>query len=156
MPDVDIVVQWKLPGALSNFIQRAGRAARDRRRHGLAVLLVEPSVYTMDLVSQSAVDGKPKRKRRKKGAGPPEDQPPKKTRRTRAETATLKEYAIAHGLYRGRSNALHDAPPTGTQPIFNAETTTNEGLVVFVQSVECRRVIWAGIFENEMTQLGKF
>ncbi|KAI0772184.1 P-loop containing nucleoside triphosphate hydrolase protein [Irpex lacteus] len=158
VPDVDVVVQWKLPATLSNFIQRAGRAARDRRRRGLAVLLVEPSAYTVDLVSQSAVDGKPKRKRRKKGAGASvtqdsEGQSSKKTRKTRAETAALKEYAVAHGLYRGCSNALHDAPPTGTQPIFNAETTTNEGLVVFVQSVECRRVIWAGIFENDMTQL---
>lgn len=46
--DVDIVVQWKLPGTLSMFIQRAGRAARAQNRKGLAVLLVEKSAYGLD------------------------------------------------------------------------------------------------------------
>ncbi|KAE9382775.1 P-loop containing nucleoside triphosphate hydrolase protein, partial [Gymnopus androsaceus JB14] len=48
IPDVDIVVQWKLPGTLSMFIQRAGRAARAQNRKGLAVLLVEKSAYGLD------------------------------------------------------------------------------------------------------------
>ena len=29
--DIDLVVQWKLPGSISAFIQRAGRAARHVR-----------------------------------------------------------------------------------------------------------------------------
>jgi len=48
IPDIDVVVQWKLPGTLSMFIQRAGRAARARGRKGLAVLLVERSAYALD------------------------------------------------------------------------------------------------------------
>ena len=106
-------------------------------------------MYTVDLVSQSAVDGKPKFKRRKKGAGATsaleQGQPAKKTRRTCAAAAVMMEYAVTHGLHRDHSDGLHDAPHTGTHPIFNPETTTNEELLVLVQSVQCRRVVWATI-----------
>ncbi|KAH9911507.1 P-loop containing nucleoside triphosphate hydrolase protein [Fomitopsis serialis] len=51
VPDVDVVVQWKLPATLSNFIQRAGRAARARNRTGIAILLVERSAYSINLAS---------------------------------------------------------------------------------------------------------
>ncbi|KAI0350724.1 P-loop containing nucleoside triphosphate hydrolase protein, partial [Trametes cingulata] len=43
IPDIDRVIQWKLPATMSNFIQRAGRAARGKNRTGVAVLLVEKS-----------------------------------------------------------------------------------------------------------------
>ena len=49
VPDIDLVVQWKLPAKLSNFIQRAGRAARGRGRRGLVVLIVERSTYSINL-----------------------------------------------------------------------------------------------------------
>ena len=66
--DIDVVVQWKVPGTLSNFIQRAGRAARGSDRRGLAVLLVEPSVYS--IILSETITGKQRRKRgRRKGKG---------------------------------------------------------------------------------------
>ncbi|KAF9490110.1 hypothetical protein BDN71DRAFT_1524508 [Pleurotus eryngii] len=43
--NVELVVQWRLLKKLSTFVQRAGRAARAPGRTGLAVLLVEKSVY---------------------------------------------------------------------------------------------------------------
>jgi len=43
IPDVDDVVQFMTPEALSVWIQRAGRAGRDGRL-SRAILLVEPSV----------------------------------------------------------------------------------------------------------------
>ncbi|KAF5334088.1 hypothetical protein D9758_018503 [Tetrapyrgos nigripes] len=49
IPDIDIVVQWKLPGLVSAFVQRASRAARDPTRTGLAVLLVEKTAYSINL-----------------------------------------------------------------------------------------------------------
>ncbi|KAF5338579.1 hypothetical protein D9758_016970 [Tetrapyrgos nigripes] len=49
IPDIDIVVQWKLPGSVSAFVQCAGRAARDPTRTGLAVLLVEKTAYSINL-----------------------------------------------------------------------------------------------------------
>ncbi|EDR03125.1 uncharacterized protein LACBIDRAFT_307604 [Laccaria bicolor S238N-H82] len=48
IPDIDVIVQWKLPSSVSSFIQRAGRAARGPGS-GLAVLLVEKSAYNIDL-----------------------------------------------------------------------------------------------------------
>ncbi|KAJ8456418.1 hypothetical protein ONZ51_g12136 [Trametes cubensis] len=49
VPDVDLVIQWKLPKTFSNFVQHAGRAARSRNCNGMAVLLVERSAYSVDL-----------------------------------------------------------------------------------------------------------
>jgi len=43
IPDVDDVVQFMTPEALSVWVQRAGRAGRDGRQ-SRAILLVEPSV----------------------------------------------------------------------------------------------------------------
>ncbi len=53
---------------MSNWIQRAGRAARGRGRTGLAVLLVEKSAYNTDLVTQAAPSntGKPARHQKNK------------------------------------------------------------------------------------------
>ncbi|THH15238.1 hypothetical protein EUX98_g9497 [Antrodiella citrinella] len=48
IPDIDVVVQWKLPKTLSSWIQRAGRVARGRGRSGIAVLLVERAAYSPD------------------------------------------------------------------------------------------------------------
>ncbi|KAI0061981.1 P-loop containing nucleoside triphosphate hydrolase protein [Artomyces pyxidatus] len=52
IPDIDIVVQWKLPEKLSSFVQRAGRVARGPGRTGVAILLVEPAAYSV-LVPES-------------------------------------------------------------------------------------------------------
>ncbi|KAH9162461.1 hypothetical protein EDB89DRAFT_1802700, partial [Lactarius sanguifluus] len=45
--DIDVIVQWKLPGKLSSFVQHAGHAAQGPNTVGLAVLLVEPTAYSI-------------------------------------------------------------------------------------------------------------
>ncbi|KIO15701.1 hypothetical protein M407DRAFT_48617, partial [Tulasnella calospora MUT 4182] len=45
IPDVSRVVQYGVPGSLSIWVQRAGRAARDPLLQGLATLIVERSVW---------------------------------------------------------------------------------------------------------------
>ncbi|TDL30202.1 P-loop containing nucleoside triphosphate hydrolase protein [Rickenella mellea] len=45
IPDVKLVVQFKVPASLSIWLQRAGRAARSPNILGRAVLLVEKSVF---------------------------------------------------------------------------------------------------------------
>ncbi|KAI0687404.1 hypothetical protein BC835DRAFT_1419877 [Cytidiella melzeri] len=136
--DVDLVVQWKLPATLSNFIQRASCAACGHGRKGLAVLLVERSAYHQDFLSQhsAAVLGKEKRRRRGKRAlaDPPGTSAAPQAKKMRAETARLKKYAIEHGVDRG-SLKLRDNPPTGVQPHFDPDSN-DEGLLLFVQSVE--------------------
>ncbi|KAI0365875.1 P-loop containing nucleoside triphosphate hydrolase protein [Pilatotrama ljubarskyi] len=149
LPDIDRIVQWKLPATFSNFIQRAGRAARGRNRTGLAILLVEKSAYSTDLMSGK---GNTKDAKRRKGSaikmsaaatnglseGVKND--PKETR----------EYAKAHGANRGGSKR-DDAPPTGAQPVLDSEAS-DEGLLAFVQSTSCRRRLWVQAFESELTQ----
>ncbi|KAI0690245.1 P-loop containing nucleoside triphosphate hydrolase protein, partial [Cerioporus squamosus] len=131
IPDIDRVVQWKLPATFSNFIQRAGRAARGRGRKGLAVLLVEKSAYNTDLVSEAAPStGRKDVKKNKLGPSAP-----------KADPKEVKEYARAHGAARGGTSKL-DANPDGAPPILNPDAA-DEGLLTFVQSTTCRRQVWA-------------
>ncbi|KAI0733007.1 hypothetical protein BC629DRAFT_1446790 [Irpex lacteus] len=141
IPDVDVVVQWKLPSTLSSFIQRAG---------------VEPSAYKVDIVTTPEASTTKRRRRTKKvkpggkintsstpvdseGAGTV----PTIGQRTRAQEAALKAYAIAHGVARG-SSKLEDAPPAGAQPQFSPDRD-DEGLLV--------RKVWAEVFENDPNTL---
>ncbi|KAI0076160.1 P-loop containing nucleoside triphosphate hydrolase protein [Panus rudis PR-1116 ss-1] len=137
IPDIEIVVQWMLPRTFSNWLQRAGRAARSRSRTGLAVLLVPRTVYAKIIdksFSASAADVESKHTshttmKKKAQAGP-----------------TPKEYAIAHGAQRGGSKKL-DGPPTARQPPLEEDAAADEGLTVFVQSTTCRREIAARAFD---------
>lgn len=155
-------MQWKLPATLSNFIQRAGRTARGRGRKGLAVLLVEPSAYKVDLINTPNASTTKRRQRTKKlkpgakanaSGTAVENITAPKGRRTRAQEAVIKAYAISHGIER-RSSRCDDAPPVGVQPQFSP-VRDDEGLFVFVQSVQCRRKVWAEVFENDPETLGE-
>ncbi|PIL24782.1 transporter [Ganoderma sinense ZZ0214-1] len=144
IPDVDRVVQWKLPKTFSHWIQRAGRAARGPGRTGIAILLVERSVYNVDLLNTTketlAASSKPSKSKKK--------QPREKTDTpaTKRDPKQVREYALAHGLARGASSKTDDTP-TGDQPPVN-EDDDDEGLHAFVQSTVCRRKVWAVAFES--------
>ena len=45
LPDVTLVVQYRVPKELSTFIQRAGHAAHNPNLQATAVLLAEPSYF---------------------------------------------------------------------------------------------------------------
>ncbi|KAI0651872.1 P-loop containing nucleoside triphosphate hydrolase protein, partial [Trametes meyenii] len=152
IPDIDRVVQWKLPATFSNFIQRAGRAARGRDRQGLAVLLVEKSAYNTTLVTTSGAEA-PKSASAKKGnksatlAPATGEESAVKSKRTVKE---VREYAQAHGAERGGSKKC-DAHPTGSEPVLDPESAADEGLLAFAQSTTCRRKVWAKAFESPIT-----
>ena len=59
---MDIVVQWKLPASVSTFVQQAGRAGRGEGSSGLAVLLVEKSVYEADILRLESEGTKTKKR----------------------------------------------------------------------------------------------
>lgn len=80
---------------------------------------------------------------------------PSPAKKTRADIAAIKKYAIAHGVERGGSSAKRDALPTGDQPPLNPDSS-DENLLVFVQSVLCRRRVWAEIFENSLNSIGEY
>ncbi|KAJ7917805.1 hypothetical protein B0H13DRAFT_2322014 [Mycena leptocephala] len=120
IPDIDVVVQWKLPASMSIFIQRAGRAGRARGSQGLAILLVEPTAYAVDLVEASEKNGGGRGK--KKG--------------TKKEKET------------GRK---HDAIFVVDTPPLDPEAE-DEGLLVFVQTGECRRAVLTRIYNHKPAQ----
>lgn len=133
-------MQWKLPGKFSQWIQRAGRAARGRGRVGLAVLLVERSAYSIDLCADVSA------KRVRRSAATPTTR--KATKKSAAQTKAIKKYAIEHGLQRGVSAEMDNLPLQGEHPPLDVERE-DEGLLTFVQSTKCRRSVWANAFMRD-------
>ena len=130
IPDIDLVIQWKLPASLSTFVQRAGRAARALGRQGLAVLLVEQSAYEEDLAETSSKDAD-------KMSGHKGNKPVK---RKRTGKETRQQYARAHGSKRGSRGGLHDAIFVQEQPKLDPQAD-DEGLLVFIQTGTCHREV---------------
>ncbi len=138
IPDIEVVVQWKLPKTLSNWVQRAGRVARGRDRQGIAVLLVERSVYSTNLETRKDKATKVTPKTKSK-PGSPAQKPA-----TKKET---KEYAVAHGLLRG-GTSKDDRVPDSKALKLDPEDD-DEGLRVFTQNTTCRRKLCASVFDSE-------
>lgn len=151
VPDVDIVVQWKLPKTFSNFIQRAGRAARASSRTGTAVLLVERTAYSQAQDSDAVPVGDPGKTQSGKasqGKGKGKGKGKVSTRKTRTGTRSAgKEYARAHGIERGGTKKL-DSVDRSQEPLKADPDADDEGLLAFVQTTACRRRLWASVFES--------
>lgn len=136
IPDIDIVVQWKLPGSVSAFVQRAGRAARLSTRTGLAVMLVEQSVYTTMLDEKGAKpEAKTKEAKQKAKAG---------------ETAAKRNHGIARGSKRGGTDRQNDAIIVKDCPPID-QSSSDEGVYSLVQSGTCRRAILTEIYNNPVS-----
>ncbi|KZV84819.1 P-loop containing nucleoside triphosphate hydrolase protein, partial [Exidia glandulosa HHB12029] len=139
IPNIEVVVQWKLPEKLSMFVQRAGRAARRRGMKGLAVLLVEPSAYTelpQDTAATASTSAASTSTARAKSS--------KKTttRKSRAPAG----YAKAHGRSRGRNaDATANAIDRSIRMAVD-DLAEDEGLIVLVQTGDCRRRVLADVF----------
>ena len=141
MPDIDVVVQWKLPATLSNFIQRAGRAVRGRVRTGIAVLLVERSAYSIDIQTPAGVESAPTAPQAKRAKGR------SRGKVTTARKSGPKGHADLHGVKRGNSTGTCDGPLNKiNQPRIDQEAA-DEGLLAFVQSTQCRRQVWREVYE---------
>jgi hypothetical protein len=140
IPNVEVVVQWKLPDSLSSFVQRAGRAGRSPGTEGLAVLIVERSTYEQDLFVVSGSE--PLSKGKKK--------PKQQIGQDGRSQKEKKEYAAAHGLQRGRRDGKTDAVVTALQPSI-AHEAEDEGLRAFVQTGLCRRKLTREIYDDAAT-----
>ena len=68
-----------------------------------------------------------------------------KVKRTKVEKGASKHWAVTHGLKHG-GHGGDDAVPMGQPPSLDL-LADDEGLLAFVQSVTCRRKVWAKIFE---------
>ncbi|KAJ7476583.1 P-loop containing nucleoside triphosphate hydrolase protein [Mycena latifolia] len=129
IPDIDLVVQWKLPGSVSIFVQRAGRVARGPGRSGLAVLLVEQSVYGIDVEEEIAVKTGPVRAKRGKGKA-------------------MADHAIDSRGSSGSAGGKHDGIFVRETPPLDPESP-NEGLHVLVQTGLCGRLVLTDIYQNK-------
>ncbi|KAF4622101.1 hypothetical protein D9613_009530 [Agrocybe pediades] len=138
IPDVDVVVQWKLPTSVSAFVQRAGRAARDPKREGLAVLLVEKSVFEADL---SKVNDKDNSLATKQTG----------VRQSVTYPKAPKGYAIRHGIQRGshHGNSDKNLQVAGEPPVPLDSESPDEGLYSLAQTGGCRREILTQIYGNK-------
>jgi superfamily II DNA/RNA helicase len=133
IPNVEVVVQWKLTSTLSSFVQRAGRAGRGPGTSGLAVLLVEKSAYGVNL--DELEQNSPSSKQGTKG-------------KCSKSKKVAQAYAAACGVHRGSYMATKDAivgPPKERKPDVSAP---NEGLHALVQTTVCRRRVIASAYGN--------
>lgn len=144
IPDIDIVVQWKVPKNISSWVQRAGRAARAPRRHGLAIMIVEKSAFEMAGTLQPVTG-----KTRGHGRG--------QTQRA-ASARNGAQYAIAHGQRRGMSGGVHDEIVRLDETYITPETLKDapgEGIYLYIQTTNCRRALLQMVFRNKASGIDK-
>lgn len=140
IPNIEVVVQWKLPDKLSMFVQRAGRAARRQGTKGLAVLLVEPTAYTE--IPQTAPVPENSQSQAPKPSNGASKATPKAARKPRAP----KGYAKQHGRHRGRFSDAATNEIDRTLRLAVHDLAEDEGLIVLVQTGDCRRRVIADMF----------
>ena len=146
-------MQWKLPGSVSAFVQRAGRTARARDRTGLAVLLVEQSAYGVDIgedvrEAEATAKGLPRQRKNKRGKGKAVQATGQPKTNTKEEIKARKQAAQARGSKRGTQDGKNDNILVKQQPIIDAESM-DEGLYALVQTGLCRRKILTEIYGNK-------
>ncbi|KAF4610293.1 hypothetical protein D9613_010675 [Agrocybe pediades] len=136
--NIDVVVQWKLPSCVSAFVQRAGRAARDPSRAGLAVLLVEKSVFDVNITQVDREEGDKNTPATKR----------KGVRQSLAHSKAPKGYAVRHGVQRGAHHGLSDDNLLNAAVPLDSKSP-DEGLYSLVQTGKCRREVLGEIYDNE-------
>lgn len=90
VPDVDIDVQWKVPGDMNTMVQRFGRAARDVTRKGVAILIAEPQFFYEEQVRLEHERTK-RRERAKRKAPRITDRPSSPAKRARVDQSENSE-----------------------------------------------------------------
>ncbi|KAF9048056.1 P-loop containing nucleoside triphosphate hydrolase protein [Hymenopellis radicata] len=148
IPNIDLVVQWKLPSSLSSFWQRAGRAARGPGTTGRAVLLVEKSVYNVDLTAPKQDETPTNDRKSKKGKKGGKKNKKKKKDTTKRTKAEVQAHALCRGVKRGSHSGRTDAIHVQDQPPLDPEAV-DEGLYVLAQTGLCRRLVIKEVFGNK-------
>jgi superfamily II DNA/RNA helicase len=135
IPDIDIIIQWKLTATVSAFVQRAGHAARASGQTGLAVLLLEKSIYDADL---------------DKGCQDEQKTKVKKTIRQSSNypKVKMKKYAIKRGVLLGTYGSLSDKVATGIDVPIDV-SSIDEGAYGLVKLTTCHRGVLTDVYGNE-------
>ncbi|KAJ6540929.1 P-loop containing nucleoside triphosphate hydrolase protein [Mycena vulgaris] len=160
IPDIELVVQWKIPKNLSSWVQRAGRVARARGSTGMAVMLVEKSAFEVaasEFPTADAANGEGTAQGRGRGRGATRARGRGRGRGRGGGMAKRgKDYAVSHGQKRGSYRGLDDAKPRTSM----SEETTDipwdapgEGLYAFIQATICRRLVLTNILKNSKPEV---
>ncbi|KAF8952569.1 P-loop containing nucleoside triphosphate hydrolase protein [Flammula alnicola] len=155
IPDIDIVVQWKVPKNISSWVQRAGRAARAPGRQGLAVMIVEKSAFEIAAIPQPLTDstrGVALSRVRGRGRGRGGVQ----GRAVPAKNGP--RYAVAHGQRRGMFGGEHDEMTVLNEThitLAMLQDAAGEGIYFYIQTTNCRRSVLRMIFRNEPSGVDK-
>jgi hypothetical protein len=120
-------------------VQRAGRAARGPNTVGLAVLLVEPTAYSIRSTQP-----------KKQGRGKKKQEASQGTT-TYLQQGEDKAYARSHGRFRGARNANDTLTPLDDPPF--SEDDESEGAYLFIQATSCRRRVLRTVFVNPPPRL---
>ncbi|PPQ92834.1 hypothetical protein CVT25_004322 [Psilocybe cyanescens] len=149
IPDVDIVVQWKVAETLSSWVQRAGRAARGHGRQGLSVMIVEKAAFEIIAFPSLSIDpslsSTTQDTAESRGIG--RGRVRALHRRVQGRVAATKqgaEYAVAHGQKRGTYGAEHDEIVRIDETNVTSEMLRDakgEGIYFYVQTTNCRRSV---------------
>lgn len=131
-------MQWKLPASLSSFVQQAGRAACGAGRVGLAVLLVEKSVYSADLsnVSQPREDRSQDKKKRKRTVR-------QSAEYLKGEKGHASAHGVGRGSYGGKSDTVHQ------QDVLIDFDAIDKGLYSLAQTSSCQQAFLTKIYQNQ-------
>ena len=131
-------------------MQRAGRAARGPGRQGLAVMIVEKSAFevieeklnTSDQQSSVAALGQGRGGRGRGGS--------RGGRRGGVKGGVA--YGVLHGSKRGQHGGAHDIPSPEEEkvpePVGAVESAEKEGLYLYIQTSDCRRILLGKVFKN--------
>ncbi|KAI0702311.1 P-loop containing nucleoside triphosphate hydrolase protein, partial [Cytidiella melzeri] len=112
IPNIEIVVQWKVPNNLDTLIQRFGRAVRDYSLQGVAILISEPQWFYED---QKRLQ-KTREQRRAKRQRAEEDNTqlgPSKRPRTQPHTSATMQVLSPSS----RANRISRQDPSGAPPM---------------------------------------
>ncbi|KAJ7171553.1 P-loop containing nucleoside triphosphate hydrolase protein, partial [Mycena crocata] len=146
IPNIEIVIQWKLPKNLSSWIQRAGRAARAAGTYGVAIMIVEKSSFEVNPLNTASLSSEsqaaPAAGRRGGGVG-------------RGGAKQGKDYAASHGQQRGWHRGGASDVITPLQELDVPQDAPLEGIYALIQATTCRRVILARIFKNKRPAVPK-
>ena len=157
IPDIDIVVQWKVPENVSSWVQRAGRAARGDGRQGLAVMIVEKAAFEIAAFPQAPAGHLTTSTRginhgRGRGRGRGTASLGRGQGRTTA--VNLKqglEYATAHGQKRGMFGGEHDTITKLNETHITSDMLRDakgEGIYFYIQTTNCHRLVLRMVFQN--------
>ncbi|KAF8218135.1 P-loop containing nucleoside triphosphate hydrolase protein, partial [Mycena galopus ATCC 62051] len=151
IPDVELVVQWKVPQNLSSWVQRAGRAARGPGTSGMAVMLVEKSAFEISPLGVDTVTST-SQPARGRGRGRGNGLRGRGGNSGRGGGKALgKDYAESHGQKRGSFHGKNDSVASLDTSGSSAEIPQDapaEGLYALIQATICRRKILSRIFKN--------